>query len=255
VTDDEPINVRVTETQQEDAPPPDPDGFDFDTFEASIVDISEHHDPYYVVKDPAGVKHEVRYKPAIRAPESVTGMCLHHTACVMGENPLRYKRLSIHGAITLEGVPIKICKDFLELLYGGDGWNNGTIQFEVDGAYAGLEDDPTTLNRREDTETFWAKGPVKSPMKVTPAAMRTLRNYQRYIIELGRRRGFTIKVIVAHRQSSADRPADPGQAIWQQGAVPILEEYGLHDGGPGFKIGSGRPLPDAWTGKANGIGY
>ena len=255
MTDDEPIRLTSTSVAQEDAPP-DPDGFDFDAFERAIVPLGVPHDPYYVIPkgNPDGTDKIVPYKPAIRDIAKVTGICLHQTACVMGESPARYRRMSVHFVVTLGGVCIQMC-DVLALLYGGDLWNAGCVHIETDGAYAGLEDDPSTLAKREDVETFWANGPVKAPMQVTPAAMRTLRNLERYIIELVRRRGGGIRVIVAHRQASASRPSCPGQAIWQHGAVPILEEYGLSDGGPGFKLGGGRALPDAWTGQANGIRY
>jgi hypothetical protein len=254
VTDDEPIALRSTWVEREDPPPPDPDGFDFDTFEASIVPIGVPHDPYYVIKNSDGTKTLVPYTPAIRDISDITGICLHQTACVMGENPPRYRRLSIHYVVTLDGVPIQTCP-IESRLFGGDRWNNGTIQIEVDGAYPGLLDDPTTLDKREDAETFWAKGPVKTPMRTTAVAMRTLRNLQRYLIELVRRKGGAIRVIVAHRQASGTRQSDPGAEIWQQGALPILEEHGLSDGGVGFKLGDGRPIPEGWDPRCKGIPY
>ena len=254
MTDDEPILIRTSNVEHEDEPPPDPDAFDFDTFEASIVPIGVPHDPYYVVRNPDGTRREVPYRPRLRNIREITGICLHQTACVMGEDPHRYRRLSIHFLVTLEGVPIQTCQ-IESLLYGGNDWNSGTIQIEVDGAYPGLLDNPATLGRREDTETFWAKGPIKKPMRVTAAAMRTLRNLQRYIIELVRRRGGGIRVIVSHRQSADDRQNDPGQEVWQEGALPIIEEFGLSDGGVGFKLGSGRAIPEAWDPRCEGVKY
>lgn len=254
MTDDEPILIRTSSVAHDDPPPPDPDAFDFDAFEASIVPIGVPHDPYYVGKDPDGTKRLVPYTPVIRQISKITGICLHQTACVMGENPSRYRRLSIHFVVTLLGKVIQTCP-IESLLYGGNGWNNGTIQIEVDGSYAGLEDDPSTHARREDIETFWANGEIKSPMKVTDAAMRSLRNLERYLVELVRRRGGAISVIVAHRQSSGDRQSDPGQAIWQEGALPIIEEFGLSDGGVGFRLGDGRAIPQAWDPRCIGIKY
>lgn len=250
MTDDEPILIRTSEVAPDDPPPPAPDGFDYDTFEAAIVPIEVPHDPYYVTKD----RRQVPYVPRLRPISEITGICLHQTACVMGEKPERYRRLSIHFVVTLSGKVIRTCP-IESLLYGGNHWNGGTIQIEVDGSYAGLEDDPSTHAKREDLETFWAGGEIKSPMKVTEAAMRALRNLQRYIIEKVRRLGGKICVVVAHRQASGDRRSDPGQAIWQQGALPIIEEFGLDDGGVGFQLGDGRPIPEGWDPRCVGIKY
>jgi hypothetical protein len=52
--------------------------------------------------------------------------------------------------------------------------------------------------------------------------------------------------VLAHRQSSATRENDPGPDIWSQVGQWAVDTLGLKDGGPGFKIGSGNPIPEAW---------
>jgi hypothetical protein len=256
VIDDEPIALRSSSVAQEDPPPPDLDGYDFDAFERSIVPIGVPHDPFYVARNPDGTKRLVPYKPRIRNVREVTGVCLHQTATVMGENPARYRRLSIHFVITRSGKVIQTC-NVLSLLLGGNGWNNGTIQIEMDGLLPGLLDDPTTINRREDLDTTWndPDTPVRDqPMSVTDEQKRSLRNLIRYLDELVRRLGGALRVIVAHRQSSGSRQNDPGQETWAE-ALTMMDELGLSSGGAGFKLDDGRPICEAWDPRCKGIPY
>lgn len=56
----------------------------------------------------------------------------------------------------------------------------------------------------------------------------------------------TLRVLCAHRQSSKDRPNDPGEAIWKGVALPLHAELGLTDGGAAFVLGDGRAIPREW---------
>lgn len=254
--DEEPIALRSSWVEREDPPPPAPDGYDFDAFAREIVPIGVPHDPFYVARNPDGTKRLVPYTPRIRSIAEITGVCLHQTATVMGEDPARYRRLSIHFVLTQLGKVIQTC-DVRSLLYGGNGWNNGTIQIELDGLLPGLLDDPATVHKREDLETTWNDPDtpgVDRPMRVTDEQKRSLRNLIRYLDELVRRLGGRLRVIVAHRQSSGDRQNDPGQEVWAE-AVAMMDELGLGDGGVGFRLDDGRPIPEAWDPRCKGIKY
>src|SRR4029079_913327 len=55
-----------------------------------------------------------------------------------------------------------------------------------------------------------------------------------------------LKTILAHRQSSGTRDNDPGPDIWFHVGQWAVDNLGLKDGGPGFKVGSGNPILDDW---------
>ncbi|MFN7999717.1 MAG: hypothetical protein U0X75_01730 [Acidobacteriota bacterium] len=52
--------------------------------------------------------------------------------------------------------------------------------------------------------------------------------------------------VLAHRQSSGQRENDPGPDIWYHVGQWAIDNLGLKDGGPGFKVGTGNPIPDLW---------
>jgi hypothetical protein len=136
-------------------------------------------------------------------------------------------------------------------IYHGNRLCGPTIGIEVSGLFSGLLDDPNTAPR-EDLLTTWKA----EPMELTPARIRGLRAAIRYAVEEGRRQGMPIRYVYAHRQSNANKPGDPGEAIWRAGvidyAVPVLglkPRYGVT-----FKHGNteGRPIPREWD--PNGVG-
>jgi N-acetyl-anhydromuramyl-L-alanine amidase AmpD len=166
-----------------------------------------------------------------------TGICLHQTACLLGERPSRWDTVGAHIGITRGGQIIWL-HDFDRLVWHGNGWNQGTIGIEIDGLYAGVEGDASTV---------WGK---EAPMALTPEAAEAARQVIRWLVcEVP-----TIRALVAHRQSSMTRRSDPGQAIWQAVAVPLHAELELSDGGVGFKLG-GYAIPEAWDPRCRGIAY
>lgn len=212
---------------------------------AYIIDRRAHHTP--MVR--RNGKPEP-YAPAKRpAP---TGICLHQTACDMGERVERYDTISVHYVILRSG-RITWHADVDRILYGGNGWNNRCVHIEVNGLYPGLEDDPDTA-QDESLRTTWddPTTPTREhPQEVTHEAMLSLRMLVRYLAI----RHPTIRFLVSHRQASADRRNDPGERIWRGEAVPIAAELGLSDGGPGFTIGDGLPIPEQWDPRRKGTRY
>lgn len=207
-----------------------------------VIDRRTHHQPYLWRKRPDGTRYREFYSPPKRT--LVTGITLHQTACDLGPNVERYDMIGSHYAILRDGRVLWMC-DIDRTVVHGHGWNRRCIGIEVNGRYPGLLsnplgttwDDPTTKIREQ-------------PQDVTPEAMRSLRMLVRYL----KLKTPTIAVLCSHRQSSESRQSDPGQAIWRE-AVALHGELGLHDGGVGFKIGDGRPNPEAWDPKAKGVRY
>ena len=212
---------------------------------AYFIDRREHHSPLV-----RSGKKLVPYTPKKRT--KITGICLHQTACDMGERPARYDTISVHFVVLRSGLIVWTCdEDYV--LFGGNGWNDLCVQIEVNGLYSGLEDDPTTApNEAERTTWNDPSTPWREvAQEVTLPAMASLRMLVRYLkIKIP-----TIKVLVAHRQSSKDRPNDPGERIWRGEAVPLMKELGLTDGGRGFAIQTGKPIPEAWDPEKKGIKY
>lgn len=182
----------------------------------------------------------------IRPLEQVTGVCLHQTACILGERVERYDTVGAHYAITRAGKLIWL-HDFTHKVAAANGWNNGTVSIEVDGLLAGVKGDPNTV--WDDPSTPHKEQAVN----LTPAQANTLRALLRYL-KLESPIGPRMNVIVAHRQSSGDRQNDPGSEIWTI-AIEMNRELGTSDGGAGFKLDDGRPIPQEWDPSRHGYKY
>ena len=181
---------------------------------------------------------EREWKVYGRAWSKVTGICLHQTACLLGERPERWDSVGAHLGVTRAGKLIWL-HGFDRVVAHGNGWNAGTVGIEVDGLYAGIEGDLSTVWDDPSTKVR------EQPMKLTPEAAGALRAAIEWIVDTVSERGGNVRALVAHRQSSESRRSDPGEAIWKA-AAPIAKRLGLSDGGPGFKIGDGRPVPREW---------
>lgn len=178
----------------------------------------------------------------------ITGICLHQTACLLGERPGRWNTVGCHLGITRAGRVIWL-HDFDRLIVHGNGWNTQTIGIEIDGLYAGVDGDPSTVWNDPDT-------PQRDVgMQLTPEAVYATQQTVRWICSYVASHGGRISALVAHRQASKNRQDDPGSAIWQQVALPLHAELGLGDGGRGFKLGSGYPIPEEWNPAYKGTKY
>lgn len=184
------------------------------------------------------------WKVRPRPWSTVTGICLHQTACVLGEREARWETVGCHVGITRSGRVIWL-HDFDRLVAHGNGWNSQTVGIEIDGLYAGIEGDPRTV--WDDPSTPNREQGMTLTDESAEAARQTIRWIcQRVLAHAGR-----VKALVAHRQSSQGRRNDPGSAIWQAVALPMHAELGLSDGGDGFEIG-GYPIPREWDASRTG---
>lgn len=183
-----------------------------------------------------------------RSWAATTGITLHQTACVLGERPERWDTVGAHFGVTRRGAVMQL-HDIDRIVAHGNGWNAQCVGIEIDGLYAGIEGDISTV--WDDPST-----PAREQgMTLTPEAIEATRALIRWIVEGVARHGGQVRALVAHRQSSATRRNDPGSAIWQAVALPMHAELGLSDGGVGFAIGDGRPVPEAWDPRCKGVGY
>jgi N-acetyl-anhydromuramyl-L-alanine amidase AmpD len=169
----------------------------------------------------------------------VTGVCLHQTACLLGERPARWDTVGAHLGITRGGQVI-LLHPFDRVVWHGNGFNAQTVGIEIDGLYAGLEGVPRTV--WNDPSTPHREQGMDLPEVQADAARQVIR----WICAEVEANGGKVSALVAHRQSSESRQSDPGSAIWQRVALPIAAELGLSDGGDGFKLGDGRAIPREW---------
>ena len=190
-----------------------------------------------------GPEHE--WPVTDRPIEKVTGVCLHQTACLLGERVERYDTCGAHFAVTRMGKIIWL-HDFDRNVAAANGWNNGTVSIEVDGLYAGVEGDPSTV--WDDPSTPGRE----TAMTLTPETINAVNALLRWIKQ---QLGPQMNVIVAHRQSSSSRQNDPGSGIWKHCALPMHLELHCTDGGIGFKLDSGKPIPEKWDPRCTGIKY
>jgi N-acetyl-anhydromuramyl-L-alanine amidase AmpD len=176
----------------------------------------------------------------------ITGITLHQTAVLFGENPQRWHAMNAHIGITRNGRALMICP-LQRIVWHGNSLNDTTVGIEVDGYFEGVEGQRRTL---------WnpATDPKREPLKPSPQQIEACRRTIRWIRDLVRTHGGQLLYIHAHRQSSRLRQSDPGSAIWQACGVWAQRELGLSDGGPGWTSG-GLPIPTAWDPSRPGFDY
>lgn len=193
--------------------------------------------------------HDGRSKSMpFRTWSKVTAIVLHQTATQLGETPARWRTVPIHFGITRSGKIIQLY-DLTEICNHAGPFNRWTVGIEVDGWFAGVEGRPDTL---------WQPRPPaakRSPMNLPAAQADAARSCVKRIIDTVAANGGSITHIHPHRQSSSDRPSDPGSLIWQTVGVWAQQTFNLSDGGKNYKIDTGRTIPEAWDPRYVGNPY
>lgn len=164
-----------------------------------------------------------------RRPGTIDALVLHQMACCFRpKNPLeRFLSITAHYAITADGRILKL-HPTSALLWASNGFNQRSVAVEFAGNFP-------------DTRGTWWQGATYGRNQVTRAQVDAGRRLVRHLQStLG------IRYVFAHRQSSADRENDPGPDLWYQVGQWAVSQLGLSDGGPGYKIGTGRPILAAW---------
>jgi N-acetyl-anhydromuramyl-L-alanine amidase AmpD len=184
-----------------------------------------------------------------RAWKQITGIVLHQTAVVFGEKPTRWTSVGAHLGVTRGGQVVWM-HDFEKIVWHGNGFNGFTIGIEVDGTYAGIEGDDRTFWRPQSDPNRKSQMPTD---ELVDAAQATVR----WICAEVARHGGRVERLLAHRQASKERQSDPGSALWRRVARPLFtdNDLALTDGGPGYKVGTGYPIPEAWDETRKGVRY
>ncbi|NVB40329.1 N-acetylmuramoyl-L-alanine amidase [Pseudenhygromyxa sp. WMMC2535] len=164
-------------------------------------------------------KRHARKKP-------VDAVVLHQTGFSRGTDPSRYHNVTAHFVVLEDGAVVQL-HPLTARLSASDGFNSRSVSIEFVG------------NFRSSRGQWWQ--PEKYGRN-TPTAEQ---------IQAGRRllrllRDGGLGYVFAHRQSSSSRGNDPGPEIWQGVGQWAVSSLGMSDGGAGFAIGDGAPLPDVW---------
>lgn len=193
-----------------------------------------------------GVYERTRTRPW----SEVHGIMLHQTACMMGERPERYLGTGAHYVVTRNGQVLWLHDETDRIVHGNAG-NAQCVGIECDGLYAGIENTPSTV--WNDPSTPFVETAQSPTDALIAGAIEACRRIKRNIDA----HGGELRGIFSHRQASESRRNDPGSAIWQRVALPLMREWGISDGGPGFKFpgSDGRPNPEAWDPSRVGIKY
>ena len=191
--------------------------------------------------------HAGRHRVEPRAWAAVTGITLHQTACVIGDNRDAWYNVPVHVGVTRSG-SIYLLNPFDQLVWHGHGLSRADVGIEIDGYFSGVEEDPRTLWRPP-------QDPGRKPLTMTDAQLQAARAAVWLIMDTVRMSGGAIRHIHAHRQGSNQRQSDPGSRVWKDVGIWAQREYGLDDGGPGFTLGTGLPIPEAWDSRYAGVRY
>ncbi|HMV68449.1 MAG TPA: peptidoglycan recognition family protein, partial [Myxococcota bacterium] len=184
------------------------------TMPTSIVDRTAH--------SPAELR-----KGAPRPPGKVWALVLHQMAFSRGSVQTRYDRVNAHFAILPDGTILQL-HPTSALLWASNGFNAGSVAVEFAGNL------PDTRGRCWEATRFGCH-------RVTDAQITAGRALVDHLIAT-----IGLTHVLAHRQSSGSRENDPGPDLWYHVGQWAAEARGMSDGGPGFKVGTGNPIPDAW---------
>jgi len=164
-----------------------------------------------------------------REPKKVYALVLHQMACCFKpKDPLkRFLSLNAHFAILADGRILQL-HPASALLWASNGFNAGSVAVEFAGNF------PSTAGK-------WWEGAKFGTDHVTKEQLEAGRYLVDYL-----KRTIGITHVLAHRQSSPTRENDPGPDIWYHVGQWAIENRGMKDGGPGFKVTQGNPIPDSW---------
>jgi peptidoglycan hydrolase-like protein with peptidoglycan-binding domain len=174
-------------------------------------------------------KSDKSRRKGARDPKKIKQLVLHQMACCFKPaDPLtRFLTVGAHFAITADGRILQL-HPIEQLLWASNGFNGSSVAVEFAGNFP-------------DSKGRWWEGDKYGRDRPTQAQFEAGRRLIRYLVaKIG------LTQVVAHRQSSASRENDPGPEVWRNVGQWAVDTLGLSDGGPGFKLPGGNPIPDDW---------
>ena len=158
---------------------------------------------------------------------NVYALVLHQTAFSRGNSVTRYDRVTAHYCLLPDGTILQLHPQSA-YLWASNGFNSGSVAIEIVG------------NFRSDRGRWWAPERMGRNY-LTAEQIASGRAFLRFLMDdLG------ITHVLAHRQAKDIKANCPGPDIWGTIGQFGVDTLGLDDGGPGFKISSGKPIPETW---------
>lgn len=154
-------------------------------------------------------------------------LVLHQMAFSRGSDVTKYDNVTSHYAILPDGALLRLHPDSA-YLSASNGFNAGSVAVEFAGNF------PNTKGKCWEAKKFGCHA-------VTAEQVRAGRCLVRHLVK-----AIGLTHVLAHRQSSNMRENDPGPDLWYNVGEWAIKTLGLKDGGPGFEVGSGNPIPDEW---------
>lgn len=196
-------------------------------------DVDEDPTPDWIVDLQAIAPADKR--KASREPWAVV---LHQMGFSRGDDPTRYKKVTAQFIITPDGTVAQL-HPITSRLNSSNGFNEGGIAIEFAGNLPSRTQSQNPSHFYKP-EKFGADQLTKAQVLAGRQLIRWLRD----VALPGH--GLELKVVVGHRQSSGLRGNDPGPDLWSNVGQWSVDNLGLSDGGDGFKVGSGKSIPDKW---------
>lgn len=176
--------------------------------------------------------HRHGYRPW----SQIDAIVLHQTGCAMPLSPGGWVLLRAHVGIPAANEQhIYLTNPLTSLMYHANAFNRRSVGIEISGNLRGIEG---------DNRTYWKPG--KGPQIASESQIKATRKAIAWICSEASRGGGKITHILSHRQASKDRIGDPGSLVWQEVGMWAMDELGLSDGGPDYKVGSGYRIPKEW---------
>lgn len=178
------------------------------------------------IQDRTGLTPRTQRK-GTRDMSKVNALVLHQMAFTRGSNNTKYDTVTAHFAILPDGQILQL-HPLNALLWSSNNLNGRSVAVEFVGNL------PNTKGVCWSAKKFGCH-------RLTQEQVEAGRYLVDHLI-----REMNLTHILAHRQASNMRDNCPGPDIWYQVGQWAVENRALSDGGPGFKVGTGSPIPDAW---------
>ncbi len=188
-----------------------------------------------LIVDRRGLHPPPRLYARKRTWRRIRGVTLHQTGCRMSRKPKRWDNLNAHIGITEDGV-IVLANDPTDMIWHAQRLSPSTIGIEISGNFLGIEEKPNS---------YWKPG--GGPQHLNALQIKAADRLFDWLLAEFERNGQPWTRVQAHRQSSRTRSGDPGSRVWQEIAMPWIEKLGATDGGPDWKVGTGKPIPREWN--------
>lgn len=170
----------------------------------------------------------------IRGLDKTTAAVIHQTGFFgwKDTNPL-WPEIKAHFVVRQDGrVQINYDPE-VRMTTGSNAANSFAVTIEFEGNF------PNTNGNAYMPEKFGVSHLEEHPAQVI-AGRKLLADLKALLPNM--------TAVFGHRQWSDNRENDPGPDLWREVAEWAKQNLGLTDGGPGWKYGSGQPIPDDWRG-------